>query len=413
MIFPKQLEKKPVLPAILAAMLLHSLCQLPLPAASEKYRQYTQTGLEAFSNNNYGLAEKNFALALQEAESAGVKDIQLANALKNMAMLYDVRGQFVKSEALWEQELRVREKVLGGEHPQVVASVGKLIRFYLNHNKLEKAEKLTALLTGFSNRISQESGVLNSRFEDIQQFFKKHAEYKQCEADLNKLKESARKIAADDHLELAAILDNIALAYKEKGKLQAAEQLLKQSLLLREKFLPPEHLALAHAYENLGKLYSAQGKEALAEPLYKKSLSITEKSLDIKRPEFFSRLQKAAQSQINLGNNQEAESLYKKGLSLLEKNGNTTGGDYGSLSFALGSLYLRQRRTTEAETLLKKAIAISEANNGPQSASLLPILEAYGEALDKNGKAEAAARVRARMSSIQGMLSANNGTGNF
>lgn len=396
-----------------AVVLPQYLYQLPAGAVLEKYQEYTRAGEEAFANNNYGQAEKNFVLALQEAESSPVKDMRLANALKNMATLYDMRGQFAKSEPLWEKELHTREKILGGEHPQVVASVGKLIRFYLAHNKLEKAEKLTVLLNSFADRISQETITLNSQMEHLHQFFKKHPEYKQCETDLNKLQDSTRKIVADDHLELAAILDGVALAYKEKGKTQPAEQLLKHALALREKTLPPGHLALAHAYENLGKLYSAQGKENLAEPLYKKSLAITEKSLDIKRPEFFSRLQKLAQSQINMGNNSEAEALYKKGLLLLEKNGSTTSGDYSALNFALGALYLKSGRAAAAEALLKKSVALAEAGNGPQSANLLPILEAYAETMDKIGKNVEATKIRTRIASIRGVVNTGNNTADF
>src|SRR3984957_10692138 len=103
------------------------------PAASSDWKHLQSDGEAAMCGNNYGLAENNFLAALHEAEKLDVADLHVADSLQALASLYCIRGLFAKAQPLYERELRVREHVLGGEHPDVVCAVGKLAQFYLNH----------------------------------------------------------------------------------------------------------------------------------------------------------------------------------------------------------------------------------------------------------------------------------------
>jgi tetratricopeptide (TPR) repeat protein len=377
-------------------------------APSPAFEAYRQAGEKAFAQNSYALAEKNFlsALKLAESEKFPAEDPRWATAYKNLASLYDVRSQFPKSELFLEKELRAREKALGSEHPQVIASVARLCRFYMLHGNAAKADRLSGLLLGYSERVLKDEQKLDGHFSELDKFFAAHREYGEIGKKFQSLKESADKVRADDHLELASNLDSVAAAYKERSKFACAEKLYRLSLSLREKALVPGHLALAFGYENLGNLYQAQGKNELAAPLFQQALEVTSKTLDFKRPEVYSRLDNLARSYISIGQNSEAESLYKRALSLIKDNCGARHRDYGSASFALASLYMKQGRFAEAEPLLKTALSISEGINGPQSASLIPVLDAYAGALEKTSKSSEATRIRHRANTIRGSAAA-------
>lgn len=353
----------------------------------------------ALGANNYGLAERNLNQALKEAEKFG-NDVRLATTLHLLGTLYSVRGNFPKAEPLLERELRVREKALGPEHPQVVANVGTMTQFYLNHGSPPKAERLANLLVGFAERKVKEQQVMNDNLRKLDGIYLKSKDYSEARTILHKLQDETQRTTANQDLELATTLDTIGTLYKERSRFDVAEKMYKHALSFRERTLAPNHLALAFSHENLGALYQAQAKNDLAQQSFRQALDITEKNLQPGRPEFFKRLDALAQAQIAMGRNSEAESLYRHGIELMQKTNN--GGDIGRASLALGTLYLKTGKYNQAEPLLKVALKSAESANGPQHASLAPVLDSYADALDKLSRTGEAAKLRARSRSIKG-----------
>lgn len=395
---------------ISVAMGLAGWLSIPSALATVSVDSLRNDGEKAFSQNNYGVAERSFLSAVKqcEAEKVPLTDLRWAQCYKDLSQLYEVRGQFPKAEYYLEKELRAREKALGPEDPQVISLVGKLTRFYISHNSTAKAERLTNLIISYGDRIMKKEHDLDNHLNELNKFFSAHSEYALADKKLKDLKDCAEKTRADDHLELAASLDSIAALYKDKNKYELAEQLYKRAIDLREKTLSPGHMALAFGYEHLANLYMLSGKTQLAQPLLKQSLDITNKSMDFKRPEVFTRVDSLAKNYVSLGQLAEAESLYKQALTLIKENCGAYHKDIGSASSALATLYLKQGRYGEAQPLLKTALSISEGQNGPQSANLVPILDAYAEALEKGSKPGEAAKIRQRANSIRGNASACN-----
>lgn len=395
--------------AVLLAVSLPAAAQTAAAASlPQSYDELTRTGEIAFGKNNYGQAEKCFIAALKEAEKFGPQDKRVATACKNLASYYEVRSAFPKAEMYLERELRVKEKCLGGEHPQVIQSVGKLIRFYLARDNKAKAERLSALLLSYADKVGKEQQSVDSHFSELNKFCSRHAEYSEVQKQLTKVREAAVKVRADDYLELAAMLDSIAIGYKEKNRFELAEQMFKKALALREKTLSPDHQALAFSYEHLAELYKAQGKNDLAQPLFRQALDVTSKSLQLKRPESYSRLDALARSYVESGRIDQAETLYQQAITILKEATPPKHRDIGNASLSLALLYSKQGRFSEAKDLYKGALTICESLNGPQSAALIPILDSYAEALDKCNNQSEASKMRNRANAIRGAATACN-----
>jgi len=81
------------------------------------------------------------------------------------------------------------------------------------------------------------------------------------------------------HLDVAAILNNLAFLYKKLGDYAKAEPLYKWVMAIDEKSLGPDHPSVAIDLNNLAGLYRALGNHAKAEPLFKRALAIKEKTL--------------------------------------------------------------------------------------------------------------------------------------
>ncbi|MBY0549039.1 MAG: tetratricopeptide repeat protein [Candidatus Obscuribacterales bacterium] len=375
-------------------------------ALPQSYDELTRTGEIAFGKNNYGQAEKCFLAALREAEKFGPQDKRVAHACKNLAAYYEVRSCFPKAEAYFERELRVKEKQLGAEHPQVIQSVGKLVRFYLSRDNKTKADRLTSLLVAYSDRVVKEQNSVDGHFNELNKFYAHHPEYAEVQKQLVRVREAGSKVRADDHLELAAMLDSIAVIYKERSKFELSEQLFKKSLVLREKTLASDHQALAFSYEHLADLYKAQGRNELAQPLYRQALEVTSKSLQLKRPESYSRLDSLAHSYVESGRIDQAETLYRQALTLLKESTQPRHREIGSASMSLGLLYCKQGRYAEAKDLFKTAMTVTESMHGPQSAALIPVLDSYAEALEKCNSTSEATKIRNRANLIKGAATA-------
>jgi tetratricopeptide (TPR) repeat protein len=382
--------------------------QQPVFADTSDWQRMKVAGETALAVNNYGGAEKELSGALREAEKFAAGDARMADTLRSLAGLYCIRGQFNRAEPLYERELRVREKAFGGEHPEVVACVGKLAQFYLNHGAPAKGDKLASLLLGFAERKVKEQQNIKGNFAKLEQFYGKSKDYAEARALLQRLEQNTEKTTATQDLELATTLDSLGHLYQAKKRFDLAEKMYRHALAFREPNLQPGHLALALSYENLAALYSAQGKNAQAEPLYKQALAVTEKTLQPERPEVYSRLDELARTYVSMGQTIEAVSLYRRALTILEKT-RPGAADTGKASYALAQLYIKEGKFPEAEPLVKRALAISESVHGPEHAAVAPILDTYADVLQRVNKSSEAARMRARARAIKGVSLVSKG----
>lgn len=382
---------------------------LPLHAQAAEvadWQQLKRTADNAYAANNYGVAERSYLEALKQAEAFGAADVRLADTLHQLAALYSTRAQFSKAEPLLERELRVREKALGGEHPDVVAAVGRLAQFYIDHGAPQKADRLTKLLLSFAERKVKEQQSIKDEFGKLQKFYDRSKAYSEAQAMLTKLQDCTTKATANQDLELATTLDMLGRLYQSRNEFDLAERLFKNALSMRERTLSPQHLALAQSYENLAGLYTAQGKQEQAQVYFRQSMQVTEKSLQPTRPEFFSRLDQVGKGYETSGHPSDAESLYKRGLQMIDAR-SPQSFDAERISFALGALYLKEGKFGSAEPLLKRALKLSESAHGPQHAAVAPILDTYADVLDKLNRGAEAAKYRARSRAIRGVATAS------
>ncbi|MBS1956942.1 MAG: tetratricopeptide repeat-containing protein [Cyanobacteria bacterium SZAS-4] len=351
-----------------------ALCALMSQAAwagEAEWTKYSTDGAKFYEQANWGSAERSFKLALKEADSFGDKDLRLASSLTNLGVLYNFRGQSTKAEPLFERAVAIKQKALGGDNPEVVATVGKMCHFYLKSGNYMKGDALSNKILAYADKTMRE-----------------HAQ--------------PSPATKESDLDLATLLDGLGGTYTGAGKLAYGEQFYKRSLQIREKILSPSHIAIASSCENLAKLYMTEGRAAQAEPLYRRALEISRKVLGEGKPETLTRTDGLAQCCIKLGNNHEAESLYHHALEIVEKNYGKNSGYLLTSELSLSAMLAKQGRYAEAAPLLSQAVKVSENLNGPQHASLSPILDSYAEILEKTNHKSEAAKLKARAKAIRG-----------
>jgi len=102
---------------------------------------------------------------------------------------------------------------------------------------------------------------------------------------------------------------NEAFTLYQQGQFLEAAQKLQDALKAAEFALGSEHLDVAAILRNLAGLFEAQGKYAEAEPFYKRELKIREKVLGPDHPDVATACENMAKCYRNMGKKDEAEVL--------------------------------------------------------------------------------------------------------
>ena len=109
-------------------------------------------------------------------------------------------------------------------------------------------------------------------FVMLDRFYGGQGLYKLAEPWLEQCLEVSQHRLGENHPDVAASLNNLALLYYNQGRYSEAEPLYLQALDLRKQLLGEHHPDVATSLNNLALLYLYQGRYSEAEPLDRKSV---------------------------------------------------------------------------------------------------------------------------------------------
>jgi tetratricopeptide (TPR) repeat protein len=188
--------------------------------------------------------------------------------------------------------------------------------------------------------------------------------------------------AASEKDEIRASVLHTKGDFKEKqGKYKEAEELLRESLAIKEKALRSTHPEYGASLHALAWVLERQGKYKEAEKLLQESLAIKEKALGSSHPEYGVSLHALALVLERQGKYEEAERLLQESLAIYEKALGRTHPSYGASLHALAGVLERQGKYEEAEKLLWESLAIDEKALGSTHPNLCPTLVNLGAVL--------------------------------
>jgi CHAT domain-containing protein/Tfp pilus assembly protein PilF len=230
-----------------------------------------------------------------------------------------------------------------------------------------------------------QQGDLNAIVKRFNEFYNA-GNYAAAIVEGQKLEAGIKARFGVSHLNYAAALNNLALAYNQQGKYADAEGLLKQVLAIEEKALGANHLRVAQSLNNLAGLYIDEGKYSDAEGLQKRALAIWEKKLGKDHPDVAAGLNNLAVVYKDQGKYADAEVLFKRALAIKEK---AFGADHLEVAGTLNNLalvYDNQGKYPDAEGLLKRVLAIKEKALGPTHPEVAAALNNLANAYESQGK---------------------------
>jgi CHAT domain-containing protein len=265
-----------------------------------------------------------------------------AGNLHGLDWLYRSEHQFDNAKLWYMRSLKVREKILGPNHP----SVAQTLNDY-------------AMLL-----------VSNWQFFEAEQFYKRALA----------IRETAFSPISS---EVATTLNNLAELYRKQGRLVVAEPILKRALTIKESLLPIDPQNVASSLSSLATLYVDLNQLSDAKFHFARALKILEKNLGPGHPYVALSLNNLAALNAEMGNYPEAEKLYIRSFVIGEKSFGPTHQQVATILQNIADLYDKMGRYVDAKPLHIQSLEITTKNLGGEHPEVVDIYSNLATNLEK------------------------------
>ena len=377
-------------------LLAHALVCLALSeqwGEDEEQRITLMTHVAAYLSRRarYQEAEPLLQRALRMREQIlGSEHPQCATVLQELAEMYRAQGKFEQTEHLCLRALHLREQALGANHLLVAQSLNKLGKLYTRQGKYAQAEPLLQRALHIAEQASEsEHPLLASLLRELGVLYYQQGKYAQAEPFCQRSLQIEEQILGSEHPQLAASLNNLGFLYFLQGKYEQAEPLLLRSLQIKEQVFGSEHLELASTLHGLGILYCEQGKYEQAASSLLRVLQITEQALGSEHLLLAYPLLGLANLHREQAHYEQARSLYQRALALRQQHLGQQHPEVAETLHDFAQFFQVQQQTTEALPLYQQALAIREQTLGSHNpeteqtrSALLHLLQTMGRVED-------------------------------
>ena len=245
------------------------------------YEQLTATARLALGRGDRQGAQAALSAAIQTPEDIDRLGLGSADALIRLGTLYQDAGLHAEAERLFAEALVVGECASGADDIGLVPALTKLGTALIARGAHDEAERpLMRALTISENQLGVNSPDLIVLLNDLSRLYLKQGAYSSAEPLLQRLL-AFKRSKGDDHPEVATVLASIAVVRQALGDHDAAEQLYRRVLQIRERTLSPNHFGVAAALEHLAEACAARGKISEALALFQRALSVREQTLGV------------------------------------------------------------------------------------------------------------------------------------
>jgi tetratricopeptide (TPR) repeat protein len=291
---------------------------LLLPEAAELL---DRAGTYLSEHASYTLAEQLFQRALRiEERRLGPEHPDVALPLIHLAELYLKQGEYEHAEFSYQRALTICEQHLGPEHPLVADPLNGLANIYYYQGKYEQVEPLyRRALSIREQQLGPEHPDLAHPLTNLAQLYSMQSMYAEAEPLYQRALAIWEQQLGPEHSLVAYPLAGLAELYLKQGKYERAQISYQRVFAIWEQQLGPEHFLVAYPLAGLAQLCKEQGKFAEAEPLFQRALSIQEHSSGEQPLVMAETLYNFADFRKAQNRYQEAVSLYQRALAMREQ----------------------------------------------------------------------------------------------
>jgi len=243
------------------------------------YERCIETAGIALASGDRASAERALRAAIQTIESVEGAQLELVSVLSQLGALKHDMGSYDEAEEVFRRALNISERVIGPDDVRLVSALTGLGAARIMRGAPEEAEPvITRALAIAEKNLGADHPDLVILLNDLTRLYLKQSAHAFAEPLLQRLL-AAKRSKGEDHPEVATVLASLATVRQALGRYEAAEQLWRRVLSIRERTLAPNHFSLATAFEHLAETCAARGKVSEALQLFQRALTIRELSL--------------------------------------------------------------------------------------------------------------------------------------
>jgi CHAT domain-containing protein/lipopolysaccharide biosynthesis regulator YciM len=336
--------------------------------------------------------------ALREATEADRKkvsdldDLKVADQLTDRVLELNRQTKYEEAITLAQRVLAIRERVLGGDHPQVAAALNNLAEMYKNRGDYSTASQFHERALKIKQRVLGENDLSTATsYLNLAEVYREMGKFERAEPLYKRAVTIYQARLGEDHPTLAQALNNLALLYDLIGNYRTSESLYLRALAIREKALGIDHPDTGITLVNLADLYREMGDLLKAEEFGARALGIFEKTLGHDHPYVATALNELGLVCVGKGDFTRAETLYLRSIGIREKALGTEHPEVAAALVNLAALYSRAGDAARALQLYLRILSIDEKAYGkehPNIASDLSNLAYLFESLGQRARAE-------------------------
>ena len=233
---------------------------------------------EDFSNWPTCKALTAHALAILPAVPDTAETAPRASLLAfNVAKYLQAVARYSEAEPLLKRSLAIKEKTVGGEHPDTSATLHELARLHLAQGCYSEAEPLfKRSLAIYEKTLGGEHPYTSISLRQTARLALDLGRLDEAEAAITRARTIQQRAWESDHPRHAETGDVLALVALAKGRLAESETVAREALSLRQQKLPADHPEIAQSRWTLARVLIAQGRAAEAEPLLRAAIAALE-----------------------------------------------------------------------------------------------------------------------------------------
>jgi len=272
-------------------------------------------------------------------------------------------------------ELEVRAQTLGDDSPNLLSTMGLLLRLYQSwhaDNAADTQLKASALIARMIAIAKTDEAQFSWVYNDCAWYWYGAGRVKKALPLYKRSLRVKKAVYGKRHPLVLMTLSNIAMCYNDQALYEKAQPLLERVLRLREETLGSRHPEVAFAMDKLATLYSDQAEWHKDPELLKKSRSLYERALNLmqdvlgkEHPEVASTMHNLATLYCQQGLYNRAKPLYETALRLHEKNLGELHPHFAATCENLAILHKREGRLDEALPLYLRALKAREESLDP------------------------------------------------
>jgi tetratricopeptide (TPR) repeat protein len=387
-------------------------CQVLLPHAREAISHVTgdeedvlnqakialSTGWYLYLRGEYKTAEKVVRMSVEGREKVlGPEHPDTLASVNNLGSVLERQGKYEEAEAIHRRALEGREKVLGPEHPDTLSSVDNLGLILSRQGKYEEAEAIHRwALEGREKVLGPEHPDTLISIDNLGWVLERQGKYEEAEAMHWRALEAKEKVLGPEHPDTLTSVDNLGSVLERQGKYEEAEAMHRRALEAKEKVLGPEHPDTLTSVDNLGSVLESQGKYEEAEAMHRRALEGCEKVLGPEHPDTLTSVNNLGSVLESQGKYEEAEAMHRRDLRGSEKVLGLEHPDTLTSVNNLGWVLKSQGKYEEAEAMYWRALEGREKVLGPEHPDTLGSVNNLGSVLESQGKYEEAEAMHRR-----------------